>query len=247
MKLRKSNKRVLVILIMIMSLMVSSISFTHSGRTDGNGGHKDNNNKSGLGYYHYHHGYGPHLHTDGVCPYTTSSSSSSTTNSSTSSSSSTVTSTNTVSDTTYVIVSIPEFDVTVNGQLLDIKHSQYPVLLYNNVTYFPMTSDYLSGIGLTLDFSAQEGLSINNSDSVGVLQQNFLGSYNTLGREMNAQLASFGVKVNGQTINNKSEDYPVLLYKDITYFPMTWRFAVTEFGWSTDWSDANGFEIVIEK
>lgn len=44
-------------------------SFAHSGRTDSNGGHRDNKNKSGLGSYHYHHGYGPHLHTDGVCPY----------------------------------------------------------------------------------------------------------------------------------------------------------------------------------
>lgn len=43
--------------------------FAHSGRTDASGGHRDNKNKSGLGYYHYHHGYGPHLHTNGVCPY----------------------------------------------------------------------------------------------------------------------------------------------------------------------------------
>jgi uncharacterized protein YjdB len=41
----------------------------HPGRTDSRGGHKDNQNKSGLGYYHYHHGYGPHLHTNGICPY----------------------------------------------------------------------------------------------------------------------------------------------------------------------------------
>lgn len=42
----------------------------HSGRTDSSGGHKDNQNKSGLGGYHYHHGAGPHLHKNGVCPYT---------------------------------------------------------------------------------------------------------------------------------------------------------------------------------
>lgn len=60
------------------------ILYAHSGRTDANGGHRDNNNKSGLGSYHYHCGGHPaHLHTNGVCPYSSSSSSS---NSSTSSS-----------------------------------------------------------------------------------------------------------------------------------------------------------------
>lgn len=44
--------------------------FSHSGRTDGSGGHKDNENRSGLGYYHYHCGGNPpHLHSDGICPF----------------------------------------------------------------------------------------------------------------------------------------------------------------------------------
>lgn len=49
----------------------------HSGRTDASGGHHDNKNVSGLGSYHYHcGGYPAHLHSGGVCPYSTSSSSS---------------------------------------------------------------------------------------------------------------------------------------------------------------------------
>lgn len=49
--------------------------FAHGGRTDGSGGHKDNQNVSGLGYYHYHCGGNPpHLHDNGVCPYSDSSS-----------------------------------------------------------------------------------------------------------------------------------------------------------------------------
>lgn len=50
----------------------------HSGRTDSNGGHRDNRNASGLGNYHYHcGGYPPHLHENGVCPYTDAGSSTS--------------------------------------------------------------------------------------------------------------------------------------------------------------------------
>lgn len=45
----------------------------HSGRTDSSGGHHDNKNVSGLGSYHYHCGGHPaHLHSGGVCPYSSS-------------------------------------------------------------------------------------------------------------------------------------------------------------------------------
>lgn len=62
--------------ILSLSLTISApfISTAHSGRTDSNGGHRDNKNVSGLGYYHYHHGMGPHLHPNGVCPYSSQSS-----------------------------------------------------------------------------------------------------------------------------------------------------------------------------
>lgn len=66
----------LFIMFMCACLSFSSfLSYAHSGRTDSSGGHHDYQNKSGLGSYHYHHGMGPHLHKNGVCPYSTSTSS----------------------------------------------------------------------------------------------------------------------------------------------------------------------------
>lgn len=65
------KRRICLTLLLMLVLVVSSISFAHGGRTDSNGGHRDNQNKSGLGSYHYHHGYGPHLHSNGACPYDT--------------------------------------------------------------------------------------------------------------------------------------------------------------------------------
>lgn len=142
-------------------------------------------------------------------------------------------------------VTIPEFDVTVNGVLIDTEHSQYPVITFKGVTYFPMTSDYLSGIGLGLNFSATAGLKINVKSDITDLEQNFLGAKNILGSNQKAQLAPFAIEVNGKKIKNSYEEFPILLYKDITYFPMTWRFAVTEFGWQTSWSNESGFNIAI--
>jgi len=145
-----------------------------------------------------------------------------------------------------VDVTIPDYDVNVNGVIIDTGHSQYPVITYKGITYFPMTSDYLNGIGLGLNFSADEGLKMNVNSNVSILEQKFLGANNILGSKHKAQLAPFNVEVNGKLIDNANEEYPVLMYKNITYFPMTWRFAVTEFGWTTGWNNDTGFSISID-
>lgn len=82
--MRKNKKRIVVFLLTVLSIITISLNaYAHSGRTDSSGGHRDNKNKSGLGYYHYHCGGNPpHLHENGICPY--SSNKSSTSNSSTS-------------------------------------------------------------------------------------------------------------------------------------------------------------------
>lgn len=76
----KTLKKMIITTICTCLLFSTSLASAHSGRTDSHGGHHDYQNRSGLGDYHYHHGMGPHLHPNGVCPY----SSSSTTKSSTS-------------------------------------------------------------------------------------------------------------------------------------------------------------------
>lgn len=79
------KRRVSSMLLVVLLLLTSVITYSHSGRTDSNGGHKDNKNKSGLGSYHYHCGGNPpHLHKDGKCPYSTTTSSTKSTSTSTS-------------------------------------------------------------------------------------------------------------------------------------------------------------------
>lgn len=87
--MRKNKTKIISIVCIALSIILINVNvYAHSGRTDSSGGHRDNQNKSGLGSYHYHCGGHPaHLHTNGVCPYSSSSSSnkSSTTSSSISS------------------------------------------------------------------------------------------------------------------------------------------------------------------
>lgn len=105
------------ICVFLILIIMCNITFAHSGRTDSNGGHRDNKNKSGLGSYHYHCGGHPaHLHTNGVCPYSSSSSASKSSTSSSSSSSAKTTST--------VPTTIAVTDIKINENVTNMEEGE---------------------------------------------------------------------------------------------------------------------------
>ncbi len=115
--MRKIKKKLISIFLVILTIISIGVNaYAHSGKTDSNGGHRDNENKSGLGSYHYHCGGNTaHLHTNGVCPYSSSSSSS---ESNDSSSSSNVTTTATVPATVEVM------DIRINENITDMGEGE---------------------------------------------------------------------------------------------------------------------------
>lgn len=115
------KKITIVVSICILLGAMCNITFAHSGGTDSKGGHKDKNNVSGLGSYHYHCGGHPaHLHTNGVCPY--SSSSSKTTSKSSSSSKSTSSTTYSSGEAKKVVPSITEAEsIEINEVIKEMK------------------------------------------------------------------------------------------------------------------------------
>lgn len=116
--MRKNKKKIISILLIILSIISIGVNaYAHSGRTDSSGGHKDNKNKSGLGSYHYHCGGHPaHLHTNGVCPYSSSSSASKSSTSSSSSSSAKTTST--------VPTTIAVTDIKINENVTNMEEGE---------------------------------------------------------------------------------------------------------------------------
>mgnify|MGYP004454508045 CR=1 FL=1 len=112
------EKKIITILLIILSIILIGVNaYAHSGRTDSSGGHKDNNNKSGLGSYHYHCGGHPaHLHTNGVCPYSSSSSASKSSTSSSSASSAKTTST--------VPTTIAVTDIKINENVTNMEEGE---------------------------------------------------------------------------------------------------------------------------
>lgn len=114
--MKKIKSKIIAIILVILSVISIGINvYGHSGRTDANGGHRDNKNKSGLGSYHYHCGGHPaHLHTNGVCSYSSSASSS---KSSTTSSSTTVT-------TQPKNVEVTDVEINKNIDTLDVGDNE---------------------------------------------------------------------------------------------------------------------------
>ncbi len=107
--MKKYIQKIVSILIIILTILSIKINvYSHSGRTDANGGHRDNKNKSGLGSYHYHCGGHPaHLHPNGVCPYSSSGKSSTSGSSSSSGTSSSSSSTSSSSSNSKTTTSTP--------------------------------------------------------------------------------------------------------------------------------------------
>ena len=120
--MKRNKGKIIINLLIAMSVISISINaYAHSGRTDANGGHRDNKNKSGLGSYHYHcGGYPAHLHTNGVCPYS-SSSKSNKNSSSSSSNSNSHTKTTTTKPTTVAVTGI---QINENIETLEVGNNK---------------------------------------------------------------------------------------------------------------------------
>lgn len=131
--------------------------------------------------------------------------------------------------------------VTLNGQVIDNKNAKYPLLTYSNITYFPMTYHLSRFMGVETDWNnASKSLNI----TAGGEQSAYVAETGKAQRgSVAVTLASYKISVNGAQINNKEEKYPIFNYNGITYFPLTWAYAVDSFGWSYQWDAVNGLRI----
>lgn len=140
-----------------------------------------------------------------------------------------------------VKVTLPTFPVTLNGVVIDNDNSQYPLFVYNNITYFPMTYYDCRFLGLESRWSKNTGLEIVRS-GIKWDYQKYETSFKN--RSSYTAVPAQGlITVNGTQIDNSREPYPLLVFRNITYFPITWRFAVDEFGWEHAFDNHNGLRI----
>lgn len=90
-------------------------------------------------------------------------------------------------------------------------------------------------------YTEEDGLYVANYYSEQTETSLDAGGYQPAGSRHTAVIPSYPIYINGQRIDNSREAYPLLNFRGITYFPLTWRFVVDEFGWDETWSDETGY------
>ncbi len=132
---------------------------------------------------------------------------------------------------------LPSFEVRLNGIEADNSSRRYPLAVYNDITYFPMTYYDAAFLGLKSSFTEADGLSVTSTNPSGVYRPE-----NGPSGSLEISLPSYPITVNGVSIDNSAEEYPLLNIGGITYFPLTWRFVHDLFGWETSFNE-NGLTV----
>lgn len=139
-----------------------------------------------------------------------------------------------------VKVSLPSFKVTLNGNEINNSYSKYPLIVYD-ITYFPMTYEGCRYLGLETKWDEINGLEIIKTNISHPFEE-----YKTSQRNLNSYTAAipeFPIKINGRIVGNSNAQYPLLSFRNVTYFPLTWEYGVNEFGWSYSFDSKNGLVI----
>ncbi|SDE65690.1 hypothetical protein SAMN02799630_06009 [Paenibacillus sp. UNCCL117] len=145
--------------------------------------------------------------------------------------------------------SIPSFTVKVNGTVIDNAKQRYPFLIYKDITYFPLTWDNTQALGLQTNWSATDGLAVylkqqgGGSDWKPVeVKQDLTGS-NPAGLKARASVAAYPISLPGTQLDNASEPYPFLEFRDVTYMPLTWRFTRELLQLGIEWDEKQGLSV----
>lgn len=140
-----------------------------------------------------------------------------------------------------VNVTIPKFRVALNNIEMEKEYNKYPPIVYKDITYFPMTYKNSRFLGISANWdSNSKTLFVDNNEAAGDYYH-YEGKRN--GDQGTATVMPYKVAVNGKAIDNQKEEYPLLLFRDVTYFPLTWRFCRDEFNWEYKFTRIGGLEI----
>lgn len=140
-----------------------------------------------------------------------------------------------------VRVTLPAFPVTVNGVTVENSYRQYPVIVYGDITYFPMTYYDCRVLGLETNWSRDGGLEINQTGVSSSWHDQRQSQKND--SLYTAVIPTFPVRVNNNIVQNEDETYPLLSFRGVTYFPITWEYAVNQFGWKYHFGGKDGLVI----
>lgn len=130
---------------------------------------------------------------------------------------------------------------------MENAYNEYPLIVYKDITYFPMAYEYARFMGLKANwYKNKKVLFIGVSENPSI--ELMIYSRNTPNKKKNkALVVNYDIAINTTNphnfLDNGLEEYPFLNFRGVTYMPLTWKFAVEEFGWKYSWDSENGLII----
>ena len=140
-----------------------------------------------------------------------------------------------------VSVLIPDYQVIIDDSLVYYADSLYPFLNYKGITYIPMTYEYARALNLTTGWLEGTAFMVAYNpcnDKLPVYET-------TANKKYNAAVVpkGYNVYVNGKKIDNNIQEYPVLNFRNVTYFPLTWDYITNELEWTYSFDFEKGLVI----
>lgn len=124
---------------------------------------------------------------------------------------------------------------------------EYPIITYKDISYIPMTYNLCKKLDIQAGFDPDKGLYIVKlSESMPTARvENCFGEavVNSADEDYTAYLPEYPIYLNGIKIDNKAEEYPVLNFRGITYFPLTYRFCENDLKLMTSFSEERGLVV----
>lgn len=139
-----------------------------------------------------------------------------------------------------VNVSVVSFPVIINGNLVNNDMREYPFILYKDITYFPMTYEDCAFLGVENNWSAESGNVLTKTVSSGIYCDHLSPELSLKEHSKVATIVSTPVTVLGEVINNGAQEFPILNYNNVLYFPLTWDWS-QKFGWRTTFTTTSTF------
>jgi len=137
-------------------------------------------------------------------------------------------------NTGRVQIAVPSFDFYINNEKIDYKTSEYPIITYKDITYFPMTWDYARMLGVTTEWSHEEGFKVKVEETSANVP-NYKKNSNDE-EYLYAEVPEYPIYINNEKIEINKDVNPILNFRNITYFPMTeeilskleWEYSVSD-------------------
>lgn len=142
---------------------------------------------------------------------------------------------------------IPQLNIDFNGVLSNNEYLKTPLLSYKNITYIPISKEISSILGLQIVSGENERYGDNSKVIfIGTGNRDSKISKLEVVKKKNPSRISVEV-VSGYIFINSLEDYsenikekyPILMYKDTYYMPLTWHIGKELLNWNIDSKNGN--------